>query len=93
MVQILLLLYKVLDFYKWILIARILLSWAPMIGLNIDFYKPPFSWVHAATEPAFRPFRGLLTFGMIDFSPILLFFGLELLQSALGQLINSMLGF
>lgn len=89
MTQLLIILYKTVEMYEWVLIARILLSWAPMLGLNVDFYKQPFKLINDLTEPAFRPFRGLLTFGMMDFSPILLFIGVGLIKQALAMAINS----
>lgn len=69
-----------IGLYKMILIARILLTWLPAI----NWYNQPFRFLAAVTDPVMAPFRRLIPpIGGIDFSPILLFFALELLQKAL----------
>lgn len=71
-------LYHACNFYKFILIARILLSWLP----NINWYNQPFRALRAITDPVMAPFRRLIpSVGGIDFSPILLFFVLSLIES------------
>lgn len=89
MAQVVLLLLKFLQFYQMVLIVRIVLSWFP----NIDWYSQPFRLIYQATEPVMAPFRELLrplTGGMgIDFSPIVLFFLLGLLQKLLASILLS----
>ncbi|HEY9746337.1 MAG TPA: YggT family protein [Oculatellaceae cyanobacterium] len=69
-----------INLYKLILVARILLTWLP----GINWYNQPFRFLAAVTDPVMEPFRRLIPpIGGIDFSPILLFFALELLQKAL----------
>lgn len=62
---------KLLSFYRWVLIARILLSWIP----SLDWYKQPFKFLNDITEPVLAPFRMIIPpLGGLDVSPILLFF-------------------
>ena len=69
-----------IGLYKMILLARILLTWLPAI----NWYNQPFRFLAAVTDPVMEPFRRLIpTIGGIDFSPILLFFALDLLQRVL----------
>lgn len=69
-----------INLYKMVLIARILLTWLP----GINWYNQPFRFLSAITDPVMEPFRRLIPpIGGIDFSPMLLFFALELLQQAL----------
>lgn len=85
--QLILALYYAVQIYTYIFIARILLSWAPMIGWNINWYQQPFKFLDDMTEPVMRPFRGLIPpIGMLDISPIILFLLLGLLQNLLGEL-------
>ncbi|MEB3288178.1 MAG: YggT family protein [Vampirovibrionales bacterium] len=77
------LLILVIEVFKWILLGRILLSWLP----NIDWYKQPWKTIDAITEPVLEPFRRLIPpFGGIDFSPMVLFLVLNLVQGALAKL-------
>jgi len=74
---------KLIDLYKWILIARCLLTWLP----DIPWYKQPFRFLRQATDPVMEPFRRLIPpLGGMDISAILLFFALDLLEKALFQL-------
>lgn len=48
----------------------------------VDPYHPAVRFVARVTDPFLRFFRGLIPpFGMIDFSPMLAFLALRLLQS------------
>ena len=66
-------------FYTLMLFARILISWIPewhhyRIVQFLAFY----------TDPYLRFFRGLIPpMGMMDFSPILAFFSLQILEGAI----------
>jgi len=80
MSDVIILLVKAINLYKYILIARILLSCLP----NINWYNQPFRFLNDVTEPVMTPFRRLIpSIGGLDISPILLFFVLDLLQRAL----------
>lgn len=62
--------------YSWIILARVLLSW-----VRVDPWHPAVVWLHRLTEPVLKPFRRLLpTVGGIDFSPILVFFVLDIVR-------------
>lgn len=55
-----------LQIYYWILIAYILMSWIPEIrGTKLHRI------VHNIANPYMRIFRGLLVFGMFDFTPVI----------------------
>jgi len=52
--------------YYYILIAYVLMSWIPELrGSKLH------SVIHGIANPYMRIFRGLLVFGMMDFTPIL----------------------
>lgn len=85
MQDLLIALYHAVEIYSYVLIARILCSWLP----NVDWYKQPFRLLNVLTEPILAPFRRLIPpLGGIDFSPMVLFFALNLLQNALGTMIK-----
>ena len=63
---------SLISVYYIVLFARIILSWFASI-------------VYQLTEPVMGPVRRLIpSIGMIDISPIVVFFGLRILQGALG---------
>jgi len=69
-----------LEIYYYILIAYILLSWITELR-NSRFYY----YIRLLAEPYMRVFRGLLVFGMMDFTPII---GFLLYRYGLDQLVN-----
>jgi YggT family protein len=75
-----------LQLYLLILIGRIVLSWFPISGTGVMASAQRF--LYAVTEPILAPLRALLPpvrFGAvgIDLSPIIVFFGLSILLTAL----------
>ncbi|MGD9971843.1 MAG: YggT family protein [Desulfatirhabdiaceae bacterium] len=68
----------VLNIYLWIVVARAILSW-----VNPDPYNAIVRFIHAATEPVLYQIRSRLpvSFGGIDFSPILVFLIIIFLQN------------
>jgi YggT family protein len=69
-----------LDLYKLLMFVRIILSWFP----GINWSRQPFKLLDDATEPVMAIFRRLIPpIGMIDLSPIVVFFVIGLLQSLL----------
>jgi len=73
-------LVTLIELYSYVLLARILLSWFP----NIDRSNSIVQFLHQITEPVLQPVRNALPrLGMIDISPIVVFFGLRLLQGML----------
>ncbi len=84
MADLLAVLIQLIGFYKLILVARILLTWLP----SINWYNQPFRFLRTITDPVMEPFRRLIPpLGGMDFSPLLLFFVLDLLQRGLSSLI------
>jgi YggT family protein len=71
-----------LSAYMWILIIRALISW-----VNPDPYNPIVRFLHAATDPLLYRVRRLLpvSFGGIDFSPIVVIVAIIFLQNFLVQ--------
>ena len=68
------LLFKIL---KIILVARIILSWFPHNRFN-----PLINIIYTLSDPILEPFRQLIKpMSGIDFSPIILFFLLNILQN------------
>ncbi len=76
--QLALLLYRFLEFYTYIVIARVLVTW-----IFRDPGHPVNTILGTFTDPFTRPLRRYLTFGMMDFSPIVLLLAVQLLQSLL----------
>jgi YggT family protein len=71
-----------LSVYMWILIIRALISW-----VSPDPYNPIVRFLYAATDPLLYRVRRLLpvSFGGIDFSPILVIAAIIFLQTFLVQ--------
>jgi YggT family protein len=72
---------KVLDIaltiFMWIIIARAILSW-----VSPDPYNPIVRFIHNVTEPILHQIRRRipLSFGGIDFSPIIILLAVIFLQ-------------
>ena len=77
------LLCSLLNVYFIVLIARVILSWFPLQpGTAMASIA---SIIYQLTEPVMGPVRRIIpTIGMIDISPIVVFFGLRIVQSAIG---------
>ncbi len=72
------------NVYQLILIARVLMSWLP----NLDPTHPVVSFLYGVTEPVLRPIRNLLPRGtMFDFSPIIVFILLPIVQRVIIELL------
>jgi YggT family protein len=67
----------VLTIFMWIVIARAVLSW-----VSPDPYNPIVRFIHSVTEPVLYQIRRRIpvSFGGIDFSPILVFLAIIFLQ-------------
>ncbi len=71
-----------IDLFIMLLIARILLSWFPAI----HWHEQPWAGLHSVTDVALKPFRRWIpSFGGMDFSPIVLFVLLNILQGVISQ--------
>ena len=76
------LLCSLISVYYIVLLARVILSWFPLQpGTAMASIA---SIIYQLTEPVMGPVRRIIpTIGMIDISPIVVFFGLRILQSAI----------
>jgi YggT family protein len=70
-------LYLVLNLYMWIIIARAVISW-----VNPDPYNPIVRVLYSITDPVLLAIRRRLpiSFGGIDFSPIVVILAIIFLQ-------------
>ena len=73
----------------WAILIRVLLSWLPMAGIRIDPYNPIVRTLYSITDPILDPLRKYTTVGMIDLSPIVALFGLEIIRGLLISLLIS----
>jgi YggT family protein len=64
----------------WAILIRVLISWLPMAGIRIDPYNPIIRTLFSITDPILEPLRKYTTIGMIDLSPIVALFGLEIIR-------------
>ncbi|MCD6459732.1 YggT family protein [bacterium] len=73
-------LIKLLRFYEMILFFRIILSW-----VSPDPYNPIVRFLYSFTEPVLAPVRKLIPplGGMLDLSPMIVFFVIELIIQVL----------
>ena len=76
------LLCSLISVYYIVLIARVILSWFPLQpGTPMASIA---SIIYQLTEPVMGPVRRIIpTIGMIDISPIVVFFGLRIIQSVI----------
>ncbi len=75
------------SIYLVLLFIRVLLTWFP----NVDWYKQPFAALSQVTDPYLNLFRAILPpMAGMDFSPMLAFLALTILQRVLGALTLSM---
>jgi YggT family protein len=65
------------------ILARVLLSWLPMAGVQIDPYHPLIRFLYQITDPILEPIRRFATFGMMDFSPIVALILLQVIRRVL----------
>jgi YggT family protein len=67
----------------WAILIRVLISWLPMAGVRIDPYNPIIRTLFSITDPILEPLRKYTTVGMIDLSPIVALFGLDIIRRIL----------
>ncbi len=83
MVEVIPLLLTIIQFYSLVLLARIILTWIP----NIDRSNVIVQFLFQITDPVLEPIRRALpATEMIDFSPLIVFVVLRILQSVLMQM-------
>lgn len=76
------LIHQLFNVYSWLLLARVIMSW-----FQVDPYNPAVQFIGKVTDPVLRWFRGLLPMGPVDFSPMLAFFAVRIVQSVVVQLL------
>lgn len=77
------LLALLIQLYIFVIIARIMASWAVSFG-RVDPYHPAIQFLHQATEPVLKPVRDLLPpVSGFDFSPIIVLIVLQFLSNVL----------
>lgn len=70
------LLHLAIEIYRYVLLAAVLASWIPDAANH-----PVVRFLDKLTEPVLAPLRRVIpSVGGIDISPLLVFFGLGLLQ-------------
>jgi YggT family protein len=78
------LLIALLDLYKWIVIAAVIVSWLTafnVINSHNNFVRTMLRILLALTEPVFRPIRRIIPpIGGLDLSPIIVFLIIWFLQ-------------
>lgn len=79
-----LILYYLLELLKWVIIARVLMSW-----FVSPYSRHPIAvLLRKVTDPILRPFSEMLPLvGGIDLSPILAFVAIHLFQMVLVRLV------
>jgi YggT family protein len=78
------LLIEVLEIYKWVVIAAVIVSWLTafnVINQYNNFVRTVLRILHALTDPVFRQVRRVIPpMGGLDFSPIIVFVIIWFLQ-------------
>lgn len=78
------LLIEILEIYKWIVVAAVIVSWLTafnVINVHNNFVRMLLRALMALTEPVFRPIRRFLPpMGGLDLSPIVVFVLIWFLQ-------------
>ena len=78
----------VFEVLWWAVLIRVLLSWLPMAGVQIDRYNPVINILYTITDPILEPLRRYTTVGMIDLSPLVALIGLRFLEQILVSLLR-----
>ena len=81
-------LLKFVQFYSYLLIGRVLLTWFP----QIEWSSQPFAALSQITDPYLNLFRNIIPpLGGIDLSPILAFLALNVVSGLLAGVASSLL--
>lgn len=81
----------ILDLYRWVLIAMIIMSW--LISFNVintrnGFVEGLWRVLNQLTEPVLRPIRRVMpNFSGLDISPIIAFLVIMFIQLIIGYYI------
>ena len=67
---------RLLDLYSLVVLIAVVTSW-----MGLSYENPVVRFTRALTEPLLEPIRRVLpAMGGLDFSPMLLLFGIQLLR-------------
>jgi YggT family protein len=84
------LLYQALEIYSFIIIAAIIISWLitfNVLSMSHDITRKLVSVLGRLTDPVLHPIQRIVpSIGGIDLSPIIVIFGIMLLQRLVYQL-------
>ena len=70
---------RLIDLYSLVVIAAVIVSW-----VQLPPYHPIVRFTRMLTEPALAPIRKILPpMGGLDFSPLILIFGLQIIKRML----------
>jgi len=87
-----LIVHYLFEAIRWLIYARIIISLLQMFT-RVDLYNPIVRFIYETTEPMMAPFRRLIPpVGGIDFSVILLWFVINLVESLVMQILGMALG-
>ena len=71
------------QFASLAILARVIMSWLPMAGIQLDDGQPIVRLLFQITDPLLDPLRRFTTFGMMDFSPIAALILIEVVRNLL----------
>jgi YggT family protein len=78
------LVYELLEIYKWIVVAAVIVSWLTafnVINERNNFVRTALRILYTLTEPVFRPVRRIMpSMGGLDLSPIVVLVAIWFLQ-------------
>lgn len=86
---------KILSLYQWAVILAAVMSM--LVAFNVLDTRNRLVWsigdfLYRITEPALRPIRNVIpNFGSIDISPIVLIFGIYIVQELLRRLYGAIM--
>lgn len=77
-------LIQLIDMYSLVVFVAVILSW-----VQVPRNNPVSQFVHSLTEPLLDPIRRALpVMGGLDFSPMILLIGLQILKGFAGTLLE-----
>src|SRR3954466_15157023 len=83
-------LIEILEIYKWVVLATVVVSWLivfNVINTHNNFVRSLLRFLDALTEPVFRRVRRILPpMGGLDLSPVIVFFAIIFIQYTLSWL-------
>jgi len=84
MIAVFWLINAVIDIFRWVLIAHVILSWLTVFGVlnsHQPFMRSIMQFLHAVIEPAVRPIRQIIPpLNGVDLSVLVLFLLITFVQ-------------